>query len=169
MNRLQKPLNASLRLVRSLFTQLHYAPLSCRLLASGRFCRTSVTSGAQQRFMRPLCTDRPTSSFSIQDYEDFKERVLNSDRPVAVQFHADWCGPCKLLGPRLESIVDNTEGDVLLARLNVDDCADLAMEYGVQSIPTVLGFRDGEIVEKIVGVVDDETIRNFVDKLSSDE
>uniref|UniRef100_A0A5S6QMD8 Thioredoxin domain-containing protein n=1 Tax=Trichuris muris TaxID=70415 RepID=A0A5S6QMD8_TRIMR len=169
MNKFRKPLGVCLRIVGGLVRQLQYAPSHCRLLASRHFDRISVTSSVQSHVVRPLCTGRPSSSFSVQDYEDFKERVLNADKPIAVQFHADWCGPCKLLGPRLESIVDSTDGDVLLARLNVDDCADLAMEYGVQSIPTVLGFRDGEVVEKIIGVVDDETIRNFVDKLNDAE
>jgi len=106
------------------------------------------------------------NSFHIQDYDDFKDRVLNSDKPVVVDFFADWCGPCKLLMPRLESIVDGKDGNVMLAKVNIDDCSDLALDYGVTSVPTVIAFKDGQAVDKFVGLAEDEELKSFLNKLS---
>lgn len=112
-----------------------------------------------------MSTTAKFEAFNVQDTTDFKERVLESPTPVIVDFHASWCGPCKLLGPRLESIVASREGKVHLAKIDVDDNADLAMEYGVQSVPTVLGVKNGKILDKFIGLQDDDQLQTFVEKL----
>uniref|UniRef100_A0A3B3RUE5 Thioredoxin 2 n=1 Tax=Paramormyrops kingsleyae TaxID=1676925 RepID=A0A3B3RUE5_9TELE len=71
-------------------------------------------------------------SFNVQDGEDFTERVINSDVPVLVDFHAQWCGPCKILGPRLEKAVAKQQGRVVMAKVDIDEHTDLAIEYGVR-------------------------------------
>ena len=83
----------------------------------------------------------------------FKQEVLESDKPVLVDFWATWCGPCKMLAPTVSEIADEYEGKVKVCKLDVDQAMDIAMSYGVASIPTLILFKDGEIVKKSVGVV----------------
>uniref|UniRef100_A0A8C3U9L8 Thioredoxin 2 n=1 Tax=Catharus ustulatus TaxID=91951 RepID=A0A8C3U9L8_CATUS len=71
------------------------------------------------------------NTFNVQDGGDFQDRVVNSPKPVVVDFHAQWCGPCKILGPRLEKLVAKLEGKVLMAKVDIDDHTDLAIEYEV--------------------------------------
>ena len=77
---------------------------------------------------------------------EFKEEVLNSDKKVLVDFYADWCGPCQMMGPVLEEIAEEVADTAKIVKVNVDDSADLAMEYEVMSIPTMLIFENGNIV-----------------------
>ena len=83
--------------------------------------------------------------------DNFQEVVLNSDKPVLVDFWASWCGPCRMVAPRLEEIA-NERSDVKVCKVNVDEEPDLAAAYGVESIPTLILFRDGEIDNQMVGV-----------------
>ena len=85
--------------------------------------------------------------------ENFEEEVLNAKKPVLVDFWATWCGPCKMLAPTVSEIADEYEGKVKVCKLDVDQAMDIAMSYGVASIPTLILFKDGEIVKKSVGVV----------------
>ncbi|XP_013068616.1 thioredoxin, mitochondrial-like [Biomphalaria glabrata] len=103
---------------------------------------------------------------NVQDEEDFKKRVIeaSNNTPVVVDFHATWCGPCKLLGPRLESILAE-EGKVIMAKVDIDEISELAMAYGVRSVPTVIGLRKGQVCNQFIGLVDDDQIRTFVKKL----
>uniref|UniRef100_A0A8C8AQS1 Thioredoxin 2 n=1 Tax=Otus sunia TaxID=257818 RepID=A0A8C8AQS1_9STRI len=71
------------------------------------------------------------STFNVQDGNDFQDRVVNNPKPVVVDFHAQWCGPCKILGPRLEKMVAKQDGKVLMAKVDIDDHTDLAIEYEV--------------------------------------
>lgn len=103
--------------------------------------------------------------FNIQDEDDFKDRVKRSKMPVIVDFHASWCGPCKILGPRLETIIGKKEGKVLLAKVDVDELADLAVHFGVQAVPTVVAMKNGKSVEKFTGLKDDTELGAFVDKI----
>ena len=84
---------------------------------------------------------------------EFNNEVLKSDKPVLVDFWATWCGPCKMLAPTVSEIADEYEGKVKVCKLDVDQAMDIAMSYGVASIPTLILFKDGEIVKKSVGVV----------------
>ncbi|XP_034046608.1 thioredoxin, mitochondrial isoform X2 [Thalassophryne amazonica] len=104
-------------------------------------------------------------SFSIQDNDDFRDRVINSDLPVLIDFHAEWCGPCRLLGPRLEKAIAKQEGRVAMAKVDIDDHTDLALEYGVSAVPTVIAMRGGNIVDKFVGMKDQDQLDSFISKL----
>ena len=84
--------------------------------------------------------------------ESFKTDVLESPIPVLVDFYADWCGPCRMLGPSLEQIETQYNGKFTLVKVNVDEQAPLAMEYGISSIPAVKLFVKGKIVGEVVGV-----------------
>ena len=86
-------------------------------------------------------------------------------QPVVVDFWAEWCGPCRTLGPLLETAVDARDGEVLLAKVDVDANQELAQTYGVQGIPRVLGFRDGQVVAQFTGVVPEDRIATFLDEL----
>lgn len=83
--------------------------------------------------------------------ENFETEVLKSEIPVLVDFYADWCGPCKLVAPIVEQIAEEYDGRVKVGKVNVDISTDLAMKYGVMSIPTFIIFRKGEIFRKTVG------------------
>lgn len=88
----------------------------------------------------------------------FKETVLNSDKPVLVDFWAVWCGPCRMLGPIIEEVATDFEGKAVVGKVDVDNNQQVSMEYGIRSIPTVLIFKNGEVVDKIVGVAQKEQI-----------
>lgn len=81
----------------------------------------------------------------------FDETVKSSDTPVVVDFWAEWCGPCKMIGPALEEIASEHDGRLRIAKLNVDDNPATTRRYDVMSIPTLLVFRDGEPVKRLVG------------------
>ena len=81
----------------------------------------------------------------------FENAVLKSELPVVVDFWAPWCGPCKALGPMLEDAANKYAGKLIVAKINIDDDSDTAENFGVQSIPTLIFFRDGKPVNKSVG------------------
>ena len=83
--------------------------------------------------------------------DNFEAEVINSELPVLVDFWAPWCGPCKMLGPVVEQLAGEYEGKVKVCKCNVDDNTDLAIEYGVSSIPAVKIFKGGQIVSESVG------------------
>ncbi|NXN96657.1 THIOM protein, partial [Rhinopomastus cyanomelas] len=105
------------------------------------------------------------STFNVQDGSDFQDRVVNNPKPVVVDFHAQWCGPCKILGPRLEKMVAKQEGKVQMAKVDIDDHTDLAIEYEVSAVPTVLAMKNGDVVDKFVGIKDEDQLEAFLKKL----
>ena len=82
---------------------------------------------------------------------NFEEEVLNSPLPVLVDFYADWCGPCKMIAPIVKEIADEYDGKILVGKVNVDEEPDLTMQYNVSSIPTLMVFKNGQLVNKAVG------------------
>lgn len=82
--------------------------------------------------------------------ENFKNEVLNSDKPVLLDFYADWCGPCRMVGPIVSEIADE-RNDIKVGKINVDEQSELAAQFGVMSIPTLVVIKDGKIVNKAVG------------------
>lgn len=96
--------------------------------------------------------------------QSFQETVLNSDKPVLVDFWATWCGPCRMLGPIIEEVAADFEGKAVVGKVDVDNNQQVSVDYGIRNIPTVLIFKNGEVVDKIVGVASKEVI---AEKLNS--
>ena len=84
---------------------------------------------------------------------NFQTEVLSSQQPVLVDFWAPWCGPCRMVGPIVEELAGSYAGKVKVGKLNTDDNPNVASRYGIMSIPTILLFKNGEIVDRIVGAV----------------
>lgn len=96
--------------------------------------------------------------------ENFEQEVLKSDIPVMVDFYADWCGPCKMMGPIVEKLADEFAGKVKIGKLNVDSSMETAGKYKVMSIPTFIFFKNGQPVDTLQGAVPKEML---VSKLNS--
>ena len=82
---------------------------------------------------------------------NFQSEVINSALPVLVDFWAEWCGPCKMLGPVLDQVASELDGQAVVGKLNVDDATELAVKYNVRSIPLLLFFKNGEVKDQILG------------------
>jgi len=97
--------------------------------------------------------------------ENFEEIVLNSDKPVLVDFWAEWCGPCRMVGPIVDELHSEYQGKAIVGKVNVDDQQEISSKYGIRNIPTILFFKDGEIVDKNVGVAPKSDLANKIDAL----
>ena len=94
--------------------------------------------------------------------ESFDEEVLNADKPVLVDFWAEWCGPCRMVGPVVDELAGEYEGKAKIGKVDVDN-NQVATKYGVRSIPTLLIFKDGEVVDQIVGAVPKNQLKKQLD------
>lgn len=94
--------------------------------------------------------------------DKFEEEVLNASEPVFVDFWADWCGPCKMVGPVVEELAEDFKGKAKIGKLNVDENGTTAQAYGVMSIPTLILFKDGKEVERVVGFKPKEELAKII-------
>ena len=96
---------------------------------------------------------------------NFDELVLNSDKPVIVDFWAEWCGPCRMVGPIVEEVGVDYEGKAVVAKVDVDSNPGITAKYGIRNIPTILFFKNGEVADKQVGAVPKSAIVSKLDAL----
>jgi thioredoxin 2 len=109
---------------------------------------------------RPILLDRPVKVAQ----EDFQRTVLEAESPVLVDFYADWCAPCRMVAPFVDEIAGAQTGKLLVVKVDTDRAPDVAMKYGIRSIPTLIVFRGGEEVERSVGF-EPERVRALVDRV----
>tara|TARA_B110000116_G_scaffold256031_1_gene254872 strand:- start:393 stop:725 length:333 start_codon:yes stop_codon:yes gene_type:complete len=106
------------------------------------------------------------SNFTKDANEDnFDSIVINSDKPVLVDFWAEWCGPCKMLTPTIDAISEEYNDRSTIVKVNVDEAPAIATKYGIRSIPSLLFFNKGEVIEQKVGAVSKEELTSVLDKL----
>ncbi len=89
--------------------------------------------------------------------------VISKNKTVLVDFWAEWCGPCRMIGPVIEELANEYEGKAIIGKLDVDSNQESSVKYGVRSIPTILTFKDGEIIDRQVGAVPKKTLTNVID------
>ena len=108
---------------------------------------------------------RPTAV----DAANFDSEVINADRPVLVDFWAEWCGPCRVIAPVLDQLADDFDGAAVIRKVDVDANNDLAARFGIRSIPTLMVFKNGEPVETLVGVQSRAALEAAVNRYVQEE
>ena len=93
--------------------------------------------------------------------QDFEKEVLQSEKPVLVDFFADWCGPCKMLSPIVDEVASENS-DIKVVKVNIDECQDLAMKYQVMSIPTLVVIKEGKEINRSVGLIDKSEVISLI-------
>jgi thioredoxin 1 len=123
-----------------------------------------LTAGSRRNIITALSA-RFQSTFKVQDEKDFSEKIENSKDPVIVDFFANWCGPCKSLEPRLDRVVAQHKGKISVAKVDIDNLAEVATKYDVASIPALLVFRNGKVEERLIGLQDEDKLGLWVQKV----
>jgi thioredoxin 1 len=105
------------------------------------------------------------ASANVKEFTDsnFETEVLKSSEPVLVDFWAEWCGPCRMLAPTIEKLADSYQGKVKVGKLDTDSNRDTAMKYGINAIPTVILFKDGQVAQKFVGLRQERDFKEALD------
>ena len=98
------------------------------------------------------------------DESNFEAEVLKSDLPVFVDFYADWCGPCKMMSPVIDKLAEEYEGKIKVGKVNVDENGDLAVKYGIMSIPNMIFFKNGEVADRVVGAIPKPAMKEKFEK-----
>ncbi|XP_022212459.1 thioredoxin, mitochondrial [Drosophila obscura] len=124
---------------------------STRQLIHGQQMRRPLSVSSQQREI-----------FKVQSAEDFDKKVKNSQTPVIVDFFATWCNPCKLLTPRIENIVGENAGSIKLAKVDIDEHSELALDYDVGAVPVLVVMQNGKEIKRMIGLQDEDKIRAWV-------
>jgi len=101
----------------------------------------------------------------ILNNQNFEEEVLKSDKPVLVDFYATWCPPCQMIAPIIEELAEEYRGKIKIGKLKVDQNQEIAQKYEVMSVPTLIIFKDGEIIEQLVGLRSKEELKERLDNL----
>lgn len=93
--------------------------------------------------------------------DNFEAEVLQAEKAVLVDFYADWCGPCKMLAPAVDAVAEELSGKIIVGKLNIDENIEIAERYGVMSIPTLILFKDGKEVNRLVGLQSKDALSRF--------
>ena len=99
---------------------------------------------------------------NVFNEENFENEVINTDKTTIVDFYADWCGPCKMMSPVIDKIAEENAESIKVGKVNVDENQELAMKYNVMSIPTILVFKNGNLVKTFIGVTSKSEIEEVI-------
>tara|TARA_Y100000031_G_C7861220_1_gene222036 strand:+ start:152 stop:484 length:333 start_codon:yes stop_codon:yes gene_type:complete len=98
--------------------------------------------------------------------DNFQSDVINNSKPVLVDFWAVWCGPCKAIGPIMDEIAEEQDGKIEVYKVNIDDNPKTPAQFGIRGVPTVLAFKNGEVVDQVVGAVPKTEFQRLIDKIT---
>jgi len=109
----------------------------------------------------------PSQNILTVTQENFSTEVLSAGTPVLVDFWAEWCGPCKMISPILDELAQEYDGRVKIGKVNIDEQQQLAAQYGIRAIPTLLMFHKGEVSEQIVGLKSKRDLKNSIERVAA--